>query len=280
MEHYPPNTYYEDVPSSIAKDDFNKELLQKISDPEEQSLLFSCYRYDKHNNCYQLNSSLSEVFTEELRSLLINLDYLKPTGFEADITKEVPSSMGIHAVYKIYPWARCIEMVKSGSADALISIFKTSEREQFLWFPSSYNVLLEIGFFCLNNDHISFDGNLQKLKNYSIGVRSSTSYGKYFDKAYYLKKSEVTYNTDIIRLVANKRVQLGIGPIEGIKFLAARMDDTYKFTFLKPSVCKDPIYTAFSKKKINRKFVEKFSKHLQAFKKTAKYKEILLKYAK
>lgn len=201
-----------------------------------------------------------------------------PTGLEVDITREVLSQMGIKAEYKFYPWARCIEMMKNGEANAVITIFRTPEREQFLYYPSEHTILVENAFFKLRESKIKYDGNLSKLKNYGLAVKSSTSYGKEFDKTEFAHKYEVPYTEDVIRLVENKRVQLGIGPIRGINYFTKKMGNSGKFSFLKPLVCNDPLYIAFSKKKNDSKFAEEFSKRLKEFKKSNKFKEILSSY--
>jgi len=186
--------------------------------------------------------------------------------------------MGLRPLYREYPWARCIEMMKSGASDVIFTIFKNSDRLKYLYYPTEPTLLEPNVFFKLKESRLTFDGDLKKLKNYSIGVKTSTSYGEKFDQAKYLKKEEVSFTELVIKLVENKRVDLGVGSALLLKYLMKYYGNADKFVLLQPNISQEPLYIAFSKARQVKKLSEEFSVKLSKFKKTEKYKKILGKY--
>ncbi|MCG8634289.1 MAG: transporter substrate-binding domain-containing protein [Desulfobacterales bacterium] len=55
----------------------------------------------------------------------------RETGFIIEIITRVSSAMGRSVTFEQYPWSRCLRMMKSGEADAMMNLFKTPEREAF-----------------------------------------------------------------------------------------------------------------------------------------------------
>ena len=56
-------------------------------------------------------------------------------GIHNDIVEEAAKNLGIKVEIILVPWPRALQMVKTGKADGIFSIFKTKEREEYLYFP-------------------------------------------------------------------------------------------------------------------------------------------------
>jgi len=202
----------------------------------------------------------------------------KITGLDVEIIQSVFEIMGEKVVFEEYPWERCLKMVENGDVDAITSLFKTDEREKFLYFPAVELSLEENAFFTAKGSGIKFNGNLNDLKKYTIGMIQGYSYGDEFDNASYLKKDENTDNETLIKKVAGGRTDLGIGNILVINYVAKELGLDKKIEFLKPSLSKDGLYIGFSQKAVSKDFAKKFSDALVKFKKTSAYKNLLKKY--
>ena len=59
----------------------------------------------------------------------------KIVGIHKDIVEEAAKNLGIKLEIISVPWPRALQMVKTWKADGIFSIFKTKEREEYLWFP-------------------------------------------------------------------------------------------------------------------------------------------------
>ncbi|OHD17070.1 MAG: hypothetical protein A2086_06210 [Spirochaetes bacterium GWD1_27_9] len=203
-----------------------------------------------------------------------------PVGTELDIIKETLSLMNTTVEFKEFPWARCMAMVKNGDADGITPIFKTKERETFLFYPEEYTTYEINSLFKPKDSKIEYKGNLEEIKNYTICVKSETSYGEMFDKFKFLKKEIVSDQITIIKMVAGKRTDFGVGPVQVMTYMAKKDNYLSKIEFVTPELSKDPLFVAFSKAKDkNHELLAKeFSIKLKEFKKTDKYQKILKKY--
>ncbi|MGE5430247.1 MAG: substrate-binding periplasmic protein [Syntrophomonadaceae bacterium] len=278
MENYPPNCYIDNPPKVISEDKFRNSVLKKIKEKKQRDFLLSVYQLNRNAGKYSLAANADKASLEKLKDILFQAGFLNVTGFEVEISKSVFASLGIDPVYKVYPWARCIEMMKTGKSDVILTIFKNSERMKYLCYPSEFTIVEPNVLFKLKESGITFDGDLKKLKKYVLGVKSSTSYGEKFDRASYIRKEEVPFTESVISLVENKRVSLGVGSVILLKYLMKQKGITDKFTLLKPAVSQENLYMAFSKAGKQKQLSEEFSEKLSKFKKTGKYKKILKKY--
>lgn len=104
-------------------------------------------------------------------------------GLMIDLLNEVFSRMAVKVEYEFLPLARAINDVQYGQVDGLFTLKKTATREQLLTYPLSMLLRQDYHFFTLKNSEFSFDGNLQAVAPYSIGLLNKASYGRLFDDA-------------------------------------------------------------------------------------------------
>ncbi len=207
-------------------------------------------------------------------------DNKKPTGICIEVINHVAKQLNISIQFSSYPWNRMIYNGKEGYVDAIMPLFKTSEREQFLIFPKNAIIMEDNSFFTLKSNTLSFSGDLNDITNRHIGVIENYSYGEAFDKKNMQQKTMAESGDQLIQLVLNKRVEMGIGNTMVITYLANKRDVADKIKFLSPSVIESPLYIGFSKKKVSVEFVTQFSKSLKHFKSTKDYSAIIKRYYK
>ena len=202
----------------------------------------------------------------------------QPAGICIDIISQVAQSMNLSVQYSSYPWKRMLKYGKEGKVDAVMPLFKTDKREQFLIFPETGVIDEANHFFTATSNAIKSSGEITELVNHKIGVIDNYSYGKIFDNTNFTNKTIVQYPKQLIQLALNKRIELGIGNSQVLSYLAKKMDVANKIQFLNPPVTIDPLFIGFSKTRVDQHFVNKFNQQLQNFKATKAYLEIIQAY--
>jgi polar amino acid transport system substrate-binding protein len=115
----------------------------------------------------------------------------KLTGFHIDVITMVAKQMKLNIRFESLPWKRALKEIETGTADAISYITPTPTRKAFAIFLDD-NVLSHSisGFLALkkNIKHIHYNGDLESLKPYRIGVQLGYAYGNKFDDTERLKK--------------------------------------------------------------------------------------------
>lgn len=202
----------------------------------------------------------------------------QPTGICVDIINQVAQAMNISVRYESYPWKRLLKHGKEGKVDAVMPLFKTDEREQFLAFPETGLIDEANRFFTSSSNSIKYSGKLTDVVNHKIGVIDNYSYGKNFDNTDFTNKTIVQDPKQLILLVQRKRIELGLGNSKVISYLAKKMDAADEIHFLSPPVTISQLFIGFSKKRVDKDFVNQFNKQLQKLKTSKKYAEIIQAY--
>jgi polar amino acid transport system substrate-binding protein len=199
-------------------------------------------------------------------------------GFEIDTLKAVLGEMNLRGEFVSYPWKRCLASLKNGEADALVSLLKTPEREDYTYYPDEYISISKTVFVTTAKKDVPFDGSLESLKNYTIGVISGFSYGEAFDNAKYLKKDESVDTKTLLTKLLNGRTDIAAENQAVLLASALKMGVKDRIQFLRPPIHTNKLYVGFSKAKGYRNLSDAFSRTLGVFKKTDAYPSILAQY--
>ncbi len=199
-------------------------------------------------------------------------------GFEIDILRSVLADMNIEGEFTQYPWKRCLHTLKIGTADALVSMLKTKEREEYTHYPETHISLSKTVFCTTTDKKISFDGNYESLSDYRIGIISGFTYGESFDKADYLKKDGVTDVEMLINKLLANRNDIIAENFAVISGRANKMRIESRLKFLTPPIHTQKLFVGFSKTNNLTKMAAEFSLALQQFKSSKRYITIIEKY--
>ncbi len=165
--------------------------------------------------------------------------------------------------------------IKNGSADVLISLLKTAERETYTYYPQEHISISKTVFFTRANSPIRYTGSLQELKNYRIGFILGFSYGEAFDQADYLNKdSALTPRILIKKLLAGRNDVIAENQTV-IERNADKMGVRGKIHMLVPAIHNQKLYVGFSRATGRQQLGDDFSRVLTAFKQSEMYKGIL-----
>lgn len=203
-------------------------------------------------------------------------------GLTVDIVKEVFSRMKRNISLEFYPWARALAVLESGQVDGLFTIKRTPERESTMLFPNESLISQDYVFFVLKNSKITFDGDLSKLNEVSIGVVDKTSYGGKFDTAAKngeFKKLDPASNNEMTfkKLLAGRVDAVICSRLVGIEFLE-QLGGLDKVKVAGPPVETLVSYLVFSRKRDNTQLAAAFDKAISSMKKDGTMAKILGKY--
>lgn len=199
-------------------------------------------------------------------------------GFDVTIVKDVLKSMGLNAHIKVFPWVRALKYAKEGKIDAIMSLYKTKEREKFIYFPKEYLSVDQNILITFHKNRYTFDGNLKTLKNRTVIVTRGNSYGENFDNAKYISKYSVNSHSQVIGMVAKNRYPFGIVSKLPLIHLSKKLNLRDKIKILEPHVSQEALYIGFTKAKKYEKLTKEFSKALRLYKKSEKYKKLIKSY--
>lgn len=174
-------------------------------------------------------------------------DY-KDGGYTTEIAKEVLERMGYRVELHFLPWARAISMTQNGKYAGLPGIYFSEERAKSLAFSDPIFEVEQV-FFCNNNSEIVYQGDLQELKPYMIGIVRGYAHGEKFDQATFLNKNEVSSSEDNIRMLLRNRIDLLVDTKKSISYLLQEKfpEDINSLTALEPALLTRKVYMAFSK---------------------------------
>lgn len=200
------------------------------------------------------------------------------TGFIIEIIQAVAGDLGIDVKFEQHSWSRCILMVKSGKADAMMNLFKTEERKKFMYFSNNILGYETNQFFKRAKSVFQYSGKLSELASYKIGAIINYSYGSKFDRTQFDNIFRLETEKDLIKSLANKRSDAIIGNTVVIKLLLNKMGLEKTIEPVLPVVSKEPLYIGFSKTRGHKQLSENFSDALTRFKNSESYKLILKSY--
>lgn len=195
-----------------------------------------------------------------------------------DIINSVAQEMGIKVTYKVYPWKRLILSAKKGDVDAIMPLFRTTERDSFLKFDGLELVYEVNQFFTKAGSFKSYSGTFDDMESFRIGVVAEYSYGKRFDSFDFPKKIITLDDKHLIEMFVYDRFDFGVGNKYVVRYYAELAGVAQSVTFIDPPITKEMLYLGFSKQGKQFDLAEKFAKTLQAFKRTVEYRELIDKY--
>jgi polar amino acid transport system substrate-binding protein len=194
----------------------------------------------------------------------------KLIGTYVDIIKAVCKRMRVEPVFVQYPWPRAVIMVKNGKVDAIFPPFKTSERQEFLYFPSEPISLTRNVLFARKIRNIKVK-KLSDLQNFVVGINDQYSYGPYFDNYKSKLKLEVSRTEEMqIKKLSHKgqiRMDVAAASEEAFKYLSAKLGQSNELEVVYV-LSETPSYVAFSKSKgDNKKLAQEFSRVIKQLRK-------------
>ncbi len=201
----------------------------------------------------------------------------EPSGVDYEVMEAVFDRMGVDMEFEFYPWNRCMEMLKSGSADGILAVGYNEERAEFLYYPEepvsvSANILLYDKFKGSNAQ------SLEDLSGKTVGVTPGYSYDDDFDAAENFKRDETqSFTSNIRKLLAGRIDYFIVDEAVGL-YKTSEMGVAGRVNVADLRYPGGGNFVAFSQAATEESLASRFGAELEAFKETPKYEDILMKY--
>jgi polar amino acid transport system substrate-binding protein len=118
-------------------------------------------------------------------------------GMNIEILQAIAQKAGIRFNFKSEDWDIAMQMIREGKVDAVSSLFKTPEREEFLYFPRR-GLSLEVNRFYVRANFTKPINKIEDIKGMTIGTMVDYSYGADFDNFKNIKRVESAENEIVI----------------------------------------------------------------------------------
>lgn len=232
-----------------------------------------------------LYCSASKAFTEEL-VVGISTGYPpyyyndkgKITGFCVELINSVAKEIDLRITYKQFPWKRLILKAQKGEIDAIMPLFKTDKRKEYLYFDGLELTYETNHFFTANDFKVVYDGSLENLSGYRIGVVADYSYGKKFDSFDFPQKVVSVNEKKLIHMFKEKRIDIGVGNRYVISHYAGQEGIAETIRFINPPISQERLYMGFTRKGEKYYLAEKFTEALRKYKATVEYQKLTSNY--
>ncbi|PKG81415.1 hypothetical protein CXF85_18275 [Colwellia sp. 75C3] len=200
-------------------------------------------------------------------------------GLTIDILDYVEANSKYAFDFIARPWPRALHLVEQGQIDLILTLFKTSKREQSYHFiePSYANEVNQL--FTLKDSNLEFTGQLQQLTAYSIGTTREYSYGELFDRASYLTKLPALTEEVLLKLLLSRRIDIAIANPLIFNRIISKENVSAQIKAIKPQIAITPVYMALTKAREDSKEIKQtIGELIQQLKASAYYQELLEKY--
>ncbi len=186
------------------------------------------------------------------------------TGIDIDLCIALEKRLGIRIDIRRVPWARALDMMRSGQADLITGIARTGERELFLhYLPTSYSVVRPM-FFAPKGQG-ALVRSYEELYGKSIGISTNSAYFPRFNADAGLNKQSLSTEAQILQMLALKRIDLAIGTDPNLSWDIARLGlkDAIEPTAWQPEE-RTELFLALSKKSPAAALLERMDAALRA----------------
>jgi polar amino acid transport system substrate-binding protein len=134
------------------------------------------------------------------------------SGIDVEIVNEIAKRANLKIEYIRCPWIRALELMKSGKADVLSSVYKKPDREEYMiFFDRPFLNELPIAFYYRKDSGVSITKYSDLYKYRNIAVLRGASYFPGFDKDSKISKYEVATQEQMFPMLVHNRVQVMAG---------------------------------------------------------------------
>ncbi len=176
------------------------------------------------------------------------------SGLDVDLWNEIATRMKMDLKITACAWARCLLDLKYGAIDAMNSMAKSNEREQYAKYLNSH--MNNVTVFYTNKGKAHTIQHYDDLYQYTIGYVRGSQYFEPFDSDKNIKKYAAVHEHQAMAMILKGRFPVLVGSNPNIEYQLKEMGYSGHLvkTVYDPEV-KVPLYFSISKKS---KFIKKF----------------------
>ena len=150
------------------------------------------------------------VVTENLPPFQFLDNNNQPSGFAAEVVKELLQRSGKNVAIDFLPWPRAYKIALEKKNVMIFSIARTAKREdKFIWIGKLHQELF--GFYAMTNNPPPDINNLHQLKPFLIGVTRASAADIFLSKNGFSNLERTTTISQIVPMLYKQRVDLYFG---------------------------------------------------------------------
>lgn len=173
----------------------------------------------------------SAVFAMD--TLVVATDYWPPfrikgeeglTGIDVDIMHQIGKRMGVRVEFHVEPWARCLLDMESGQVDLMTGLAKIPERQRYIAYASPSYYECAPAFYERTSRQGPPIRSYDDLKDVTIGFTRGSAYFEPFDSDTTLFKVSGTNENQLLKMLADNRLDVIIGTDCQVEYDLAQLD--------------------------------------------------------
>lgn len=199
-------------------------------------------------------------------------------GVSVEIITEAFKSQGHTVDFKIMPWTRALNEVKSGKVDVLVATWFTNERTTYLKYSDPY-LENSLKFIMRKGDGFEYSG-MESLSGKTVGIIRNYGYGDAFLAATNFKKPEANDLVSNAKKLMAKRIDLTLeDELVAKSTLSGAGMNLADFDFSSNALSVNPLHVTAGLANPNHEaYIAAFNKGLAEIKANGTFDSILAKY--
>lgn len=205
----------------------------------------------------------------------------KVTGISIDLIQEIARRLNKSVRIDILPWARALLECERGTADVILNVVRTPEREQFLNYLPTAVTWEEAVFIVPQESELRFDGSLDALRGQVIGASRGFRFGDPVDHAFasgLLRREDHDTVTIMLKKLSVGHLQIGVVDKALGAYEIRQLGLSEQLKILQPAMTHVPSYFAVSKKGKAATWAPEFDRVLKQIIKDGSYAKIRARY--
>tara|TARA_Y100001956_G_scaffold79040_1_gene91639 strand:- start:2381 stop:3109 length:729 start_codon:yes stop_codon:yes gene_type:complete len=199
-------------------------------------------------------------------------------GVSVEIITEAFKTQGHSVEFKIMPWTRALNEVKSGKVDVLVATWFTNERTSYLKYSDPY-LENSLKFIKRKGDGFEYNG-MDSLSGKTVGIIRNYGYGDEFLAAKNFKKPEANDLVANAKKLMAKRIDLTLeDELVAKSTLSGAGMNLADFEFTSNALSVNPLHvTVGLANPKHMQYIEAFNKGLAEIRSNGTFDSILAKY--
>ncbi len=169
-------------------------------------------------------------------------------GFGVELAQRLAEGTGIRPGFKIMPLRRALEGARQGWIPALVGVYYTAERDEFLDYTREPFAHDQIVLFARSGAAPDWTGDPAQLDGLRVGIIPAWSYGRELDAWLARAERPTARSLDLLlRMLVEGRLDILPAPARDMQPRIEALEDPDQVIALEPAVDGSGLYFAFSR---------------------------------
>ena len=208
-------------------------------------------------------------------------------GAHIDIARAVAQRLGWETLFMAYPWSRAQNMLVQGTADAILYLSWSRQRQSFAYFlPDNRLHVQKFDMYIRREDKdrvLCAPPLASMLDTWRFGAPRDYYLGETFDEALRDGRSmdqRAQTPEHLFRMLLGRRIDIAIAETGALRLTGTKVrDPNSKITVLCKAIIPDlPVYIGFRKQGNGIRLAEQFAAAYAAFRQSEEYAQIIKRH--